>query len=61
MDILSNDWFNMVASNYSIAVASIPTLVGIGLKVVAITNPNVPTDKIEDLLKLVGCLLWRKK
>lgn len=54
-DFLSNDWLNMVMSKYSIAIAAIPTVIGIALKAVAMLNPNVPTDKIRDLLT------WEKK
>jgi len=49
-DILSNDWINMVASKYSMAIAAVPAIVTAILKVVAMLNPNVPTDKIRDLL-----------
>lgn len=55
MDFLSNDWINMVLSRYSMAIAAVPTLIGVGLKVAAMLNPNVPTDKIRDLLT------WKRK
>ena len=53
-DFLSNNWINAVLSNYSIAIAAIPAIIGTVLKVIAILNPNVPTDKIRDLLA------WKK-
>jgi hypothetical protein len=50
MDILSNDWLTMILSKYSMAIAAIPTLITMILKAIAMLNPNVPTDKIRDLL-----------
>jgi len=52
---LSNTWITAVLSNYSIAIAAIPAIIGIVLKVIAMLNPNVSTDKIRDLLT------WNKK
>lgn len=49
-DFLSNDWITMVMSKYSMAIAAIPTIIGLILKAIAMLNPNVPTDKIRDLL-----------
>lgn len=51
---LSNTWMMEVLSNYSMVIAAIPTAIGAILKVIAILNPNVPTDKIRDLLT------WKK-
>jgi len=50
MDVLSNDWVNMALSKYSIVIAAMPTIITGILKIIAILNPNVPTDKIRDLL-----------
>jgi hypothetical protein len=36
------------------AIAGIPAIIGTALKIIAILNPNVPTDKIKDLLS------WKK-
>ncbi len=54
-DFLSNDWINVMLSKYSMAIAAIPTVIGLILKAVAMLNPNVPTDKVRDLLT------WGKK
>ena len=54
MDFLSNDWINAMLSKYSMAIAAIPTVIGLILKAVAMLNPNVQSDKIRDLLT------WKK-
>ena len=48
---LSNDWCVWIWNNYSIVITAIPTVIGFGLKLVAIFNPNTPSDKIIDLVK----------
>jgi hypothetical protein len=53
-DFLSNNWITAALSNYSIAIAAIPVIIGMVLKIIAILNPNIPTDKIRDLLT------WKK-
>jgi len=49
MNILSNDWINYFLTHYSILIGAIPYIVYKALKIIAILNPNVPTDKIKDL------------
>ena len=49
-DFLSNDWFIMVRDKYSFIIGAIPTLTLAVLKVIAMLNPNVRTDKIRELL-----------
>ncbi len=54
MTILDNDWFNMVTSKYSILIGLVPYVIYKILSGIAMLNPNVPTDKIGDLLT------WKK-
>jgi len=49
MNILSNEWINYFLTHYSILIGAIPYIVYKALKVVAILNPNVPTNLIKDL------------
>jgi hypothetical protein len=51
MDIFSNQWFNWFMSNYSIAIAALPGVVYFILRLVAIVNPNVPTNKVKELFQ----------
>lgn len=53
---LDNDWFNWFLSNFSIAIATVPIVVGFALKLAAIFHPGVPSDKIIDLMREY----WRK-
>lgn len=49
--ILTNAWIDFVMSNYSGLIAiSIPAIIFI-LKLIAIINPNIPSDKIIDLIR----------
>lgn len=48
--LFDNNWFNWFLSNFSIAIASVPIISGFLLKLLAIFNPNVPSDKIIDLV-----------
>jgi len=49
MDFLSNDWINAMLSKYSVLIGAIPYIAYKILKIIAILNPNVPTDQIKDL------------
>ena len=51
MTILSNDWWAFVWNTYSMTIVGIPTAITFALKLWAIFNPNVPTDKITGLFK----------
>lgn len=54
MMIFDNNWFRYVAENYSIAIALVPTVVAFLVKLAAVYHPNVPSDKILDLIREFG-------
>jgi len=49
--LLTNDWFNWVFSTYSVLLGLIPTVIGFILKLLAVFHPDIPSDKIIDLIK----------
>lgn len=50
--LLDNNWFGWLVANYStLLFIVIPSAIVFILKLWAIRNPNVPTNKIIDLLK----------
>ncbi len=49
--LFSNDWCVWAWSQYSVAILAVPSLVAFALKLVAIFHPDVPSDKINDLIK----------
>jgi len=51
MDFLSNDWMSWVFSTYSLAIMAVPSVVAFILKLIALFNPAVQSDKIIDLIK----------
>jgi len=54
MNILDNEWINYFLTNYSILIGAVPYVIYKILKIIAIINPNVPTDLIKDLFKRGG-------
>jgi len=48
--ILSNHWWAMIASDYSVTMLLIVTGIGTVLKIIAILKPDVKTAKITELL-----------
>lgn len=57
MSFPDNNWINWFMSNYSGALAIAPLIAGFMLKLIAIWHPEVPSDKICDLIEKT----WRKK
>lgn len=57
MLILSDEWWKWVISNYGYTIAAIPIVITVILKLIAIWNPNAPTDKVREVLGL----LWKKE
>jgi hypothetical protein len=55
--LFDNNWFNWFLSNYSILIAFIPVAMTFILKLIAILNPNVPSDQICELINQY----WRRK
>lgn len=51
--LFSNDWLNWFFSTYGFFVAWVSSIVGAILKIIAIRNPNVPTNGIMDLIKVI--------
>jgi hypothetical protein len=51
---LSNDWIKTVASDYSILIGAIPYIIFKALKIIAILNPNVPTNTVRELFSWKG-------
>jgi hypothetical protein len=51
MIILSNDWLIWVWKTFSMAIIAIPSVIIFITKLVAIFNPNVPSNKICDLFQ----------
>jgi len=50
--LLDNDWFGWLVDNYStLLFVVIPSAIVFIPKLWAIRNPNIPTNKIRDLLK----------
>jgi hypothetical protein len=49
--IFTNDWVNFVMSNYSGIFALIPVILTAILKLIAIFDPDVPSDKINDWIQ----------
>jgi len=49
--IFSNEWMKWVWDNYSIAIIVFPSVVAFGLKLMAVFNPRIPSDRIIDLFK----------
>jgi hypothetical protein len=57
MYFLSDEWWKWVITNYGYTIAAIPIVITVILKLVAIWNPNAPTDKVREVLGL----LWKKE
>jgi len=57
MTFLSNDWMVWLWNTYSMVILCVPSAVAFILKMVALWNPNIPSDKVIDLLKEY----WPKK
>jgi len=56
MDFLSNEWIVDIQERYSILINVIlPYIIYKALKIIAILNPNVPTNTIKELL------MWKEK
>ena len=51
MEFLSNNWMSWFFSTYSIVIMAAPSVIAFTLKLVAMFNPSVPSDKIIDLIK----------
>ena len=49
--LFTNDWLNFVMSNYSGIFALIPVILTAMLKLVAIFDPEVPSDRINDWIQ----------
>jgi len=50
---LDDKWWLWLWHHFSFIMVMIPSAVGIVLKIVAVKHPDVPTDKIIDLFKLI--------
>jgi len=48
--ILSNHWWAMIASDYSVTMLLVVTGVGVILKIIAVINPSVKTSAVTDLI-----------
>lgn len=48
---LSNDWCIWAWNTYSMAILAVPSIVTFIMKLVAIIHPDVPSDKVIDLVK----------
>ena len=57
MYFLSDEWFKWVQSNYSMLISYVQWILGtpigayVAMKILAIANRNVPSNKIVDLLQ----------
>jgi len=51
MDFLTNNWMSWFFSTYSIAIMGAPSVMAFILKLLAMFNPRIPSDKIIDLIK----------
>lgn len=50
MWIISNEGLVWVYNNYSMLITAIPVIIVFILKVIAVVNPRIPTNKIIDLI-----------
>lgn len=48
---LTNDWWVYVWENYSLTILGVPIFFSFFLKLLAVFNPNVPSDKIIELFE----------
>ena len=48
---LSNDWMVWFWQTYSIVITVVPSAVAFLLKLIALWNPNIQSDKVIDLMK----------
>lgn len=55
--VLTDQWWMWVITNYGVTIAAVPTALTVILKLVAIWNPNAPTDKVREIIGL----LWKKQ
>ena len=51
MRVLSNEWVIWLWNTYSMAILAVPSVVTFGAKLLAIFHPDIPSDKITDLVK----------
>ncbi len=57
LGLFTNEWIAWVFNTYSIAIIAFPSIIIFLLKVIAIYNPNIKSDKIIELIKE----FWPKK
>lgn len=50
---LSDQWFMFVWHNFSFLMVMIPSIAAAILKIVATRHPNVPSDGIMDLIRVI--------
>jgi len=49
--IFSNDWWTAVWNTYNMSILGFPLLIAFIVKLLAIFNPNIPSDQIIDVFK----------
>ncbi len=52
MMILSNEWWTWVWATYNYSILGFPVVISFVLKLIAVFNPNVPSDKIIELINV---------
>lgn len=51
MKTLSNEWMIWFWNTYNMALMLVPSVAAFILKLVALFNPRIPSDKVIDLIK----------
>lgn len=55
--LFSNNWWTWVWNTYNMSILGFPIAIGFVLKLLAVFNPNIPSDQVIDVFKQY----WPKK